>query len=181
VTGAARKSFDGVFSSMSEVARQKFIAQQPIQRMQHFARLLGWNDLRFCPFRRPESPDGFFVFYGTTDEKFNLQIGQRTDLGEKHYAAAVIAERYGISFVPHQPFTLCDDPAELLAEANRLRPLLARSNFKNPQWRRWLAEQHPTWIMHRYRQRNKFLNEVRQRAEQLAKQMRKQGLNPYDA
>jgi hypothetical protein len=154
--------------------------QQPVQRMQEFARLLGWNDLRFCPLRRPESPGGLFAFYCTTDAKFNLQIGQRSDLGISRYAAAVIAERYGISFVPHQPFTLCDDPAELLAEANRLRPLIARANFKNRAWRRWFAEQYPPWIMHRYRRRNKFLNAVRQRADQLAKEMRKQGLNPYD-
>jgi hypothetical protein len=166
---------------MSEIDRQQFIAQQPIRRMQEFARLLDWNDLRFCPLRRPESSHGYFAFYGTTDEKFNLQIGQRSDLGENGYTASVIAERYGISFVPHQPFTLFDDSAELQAEANRLRPLLTRSNFKNRDWRRWFADQYPIAIMHCYRQRNKFLNEVRRRADQLAKEMRKQGLNPYDA
>ena len=164
---------------MDEPSRQRFIAAQPLSRIQTFARLLGWNDLRLHVVSWPESPAGFFPAYCTTDERFNLQIGQRHDLGPDHYAACVIAERYGISSAPHQPFTLFPDDESLRAEARRLFPLLGRANFKNPHWRRQFALKYPIRIMHRYRQRNKFLNEIRYQADALAQKMRKLGLNPY--
>jgi hypothetical protein len=165
---------------MDEIDRQRFIAAQPIRRVHEFARLLGWNDLRLWVFPRPESAGGFFAAYCTTDEKFNLQIAPCPSEGEDCYTAAIVAERYGITAVPHQRFTLFADSNALAAEANRLTPLLARSNFKNPQWRRWFAEQYPIWIMHRYRRRNKLLNHQRDRAMLIAAEMLHRGLNPYD-
>lgn len=160
--------------------RSAFLALQPIQRVQQFAEFLGWRDVKVEAFAWPESADGFLVLYATTDERFNLQISRRHDLGPDHYVAAVVAERYGITSVPHQPFQLFDDLELLQAEARRLFPLVGRANFKHPAWRRQFAEQYPIRIMMRYRQRNKFLNQQRDRAVQIAAGMRSRGLNPYD-
>lgn len=162
------------------MSRAAFIAAQPVQRVQQFAELVGWPDLRVYAIEWPEFEGRFFVAYCTTHERFNLQIARRQDLGPDHYTACVVAERYGITAVPHQPFQLFDDLSALQAEANRLFPLVGRANFKNPAWRRRFAEQFPTWVMMRYRRRNKFLNHQRDRATHIAVEMRNRGLNPYD-
>jgi hypothetical protein len=146
--------------------RQSFLASQPTACLQEFARQLGWNDLRLeCfPIVSPLFPQGYFALYSTTDSKLSLQIGPRADLGPNCYSIAVVASRYGIVAAPHQSFTLFDSPAELQTEIERLRPLFARVNFKNPAWRKTFARENPLWVMQQYRQRNKFLAQIRRQA-----------------
>ena len=81
------------------MSRAAFIAAQPVQRVQQFAELVGWPDLRVYAIEWPEFEGRFFVAYCTTHERFNLQIARRQDLGPDHYTACVVAERYGITAV----------------------------------------------------------------------------------
>lgn len=162
-------------------SRRQFIAEQPEARVQKFARLLGWNDLRLHAIKSPSLSAPFIAAYWTTDARFNLQITGCPNLGETHYQATVVAERFGITAVPHQAFQLFEDAEELIAEALRLCPWLGRSNFKNRCWRQWFAERYPIWIMRTYRQRNKRLNRIRRQANALAASARRNGVSPYCA
>jgi hypothetical protein len=164
---------------MDQDSRRRFIAEQPEARVQKFARLLGWNDLRLHAIESPSLSAPFIAAYWTTDARFNLQITRCPNLGETHYQATVVAERFGITAVPHQAFQLFEDAEELMAEALRLRPWLGRSNFRNRGWRQWFAERHPIWIMRIYRQRNKTLNRIRRQANALAASIRRNGVSPY--
>ena len=78
------------------------------------------------------------VFFQTTDEKLHLQINPHPIGQSKHFRATVIATRYGfpLNAVGFHDFSLTgsDDNLRLIAE--KLKPILSRSNFKNKEWRK---------------------------------------------
>ena len=123
------------------------LERQPLLRMQRFAELLGWRGLQLDCIRDPKVEGGVFISYMTSDWKFNLQINTQPHGQMRFHAATVKAERYRFSGLPFQSFELFDDEGCLQKEADRLRPLLARRNFKTPAWRRRFAAEHPKLVL----------------------------------
>lgn len=139
---------------------QQFIAAQPVLKMQRLAKLLGWNGLRLEYGRTPnderfneEIRGRLFVYYMTTDEKFNLQINTYPHGQTRRHQATVKAERYGIIHTGWQHFELPDDEASLVRLAETLKPLLKRSNFKNRAWLKGFAAQNPNLVLPKHRRR----------------------------
>ncbi|MFN0020220.1 MAG: hypothetical protein ACKVP0_18315 [Pirellulaceae bacterium] len=127
--------------------------------MQRLAEFLGWNGLRLEYGRIPkdertkaELRGQIFIYYMTTDEKFNLQINTNPHGQTRQHQATVKAERYGIIHTEWQHFELPDDEASLVRLAETLKPLLKRSNFKDRDWRKEFAAQNPH-LVHSKRRR----------------------------
>ena len=137
------------------IRRREILAQQPLARMRHFASLLGWRGLRLFSHRIPEEalgpevniPDGIVIYYDTSDLKFSLQINTFPHGQTRFHSATVKADRYGILHTGWQPIELFDEDEPLMAEAQRLQPLLGRHLFKDRQWRWSFALQHPELYM----------------------------------
>lgn len=122
--------------------------QDPLDSIRIFAAALGWHGLRPYCFTievslSHEWPLGeICTSFTTPDVKFNLQINQAVPERFGKYRASVVAHRYDIR---HVDFFDCafDTIDSAKSEAARLFAHLARSNFKNPRWRRGYLEHHP--------------------------------------
>ena len=111
-----------------------------LNELQRLAELLGWRGLR--EFHHSYGP---IIWYETPDRNLHLQINANPQgQGQtKEFEATVVAVRYGFS-----PSAVCFHRFSLTAEtvtaaAERLRPVLARSNFRDRQWKRFLASRAP--------------------------------------
>ena len=130
------------------VDQRRILGARPIHRMRWFASLLNWHGLQLewvLPHDVMEQtavPD-LVVYYMTTDPKFNLQINEVSSGQSITHQATIKAYRYGIRHVDWHAFTLSDDNAELMSEADRLRPYLDRSLYRNREWRTELKLRHP--------------------------------------
>src|SRR5687768_236494 len=110
-------------------------AASPFYELQRFAELLGWRGLRQERTTSPHSGDAI-VWYWTTDRKLFLQINPYPQGQAEEYEATVVASRYGLapSAVGFHRFSLTTE--EITAAAERLRPILSRSNFRNRERRK---------------------------------------------
>lgn len=143
----------------SESDIQRLIAAQPLRQMQRLAELLGWKGLRLewgripdVEHANPELRGQVFIYYMTTDEKFNLQINTYPHGQARRHQATVKAERYGIIHTDWQHFELSNDEEGVIQLAEALKPILKRSNFKDRAWRKDFATQNPH-LVHRKRRR----------------------------
>lgn len=117
-----------------------------------FAAELGWRgitrtDITLTADNHGNLPIGTVVTcFSTNDIRFFIQINQAVTGQFGKYNVSVAAERYNIRSMN---FEVCefDSIAGSIAEASRLAPLFARSNFKNPKWRRQYLEQNPTRLL----------------------------------
>lgn len=89
---------------------------QPVRRVQYFASLLGWYDLRpdffldsFEHKPGPNFPLGVMLLYRTTDARFNLQVTARLAQGPDEYALFNRCPRFGFDSVGPAEFTLFPD------------------------------------------------------------------------
>ena len=137
---------------------QRFIAAQPLRPIQRLAELLGWRGLRLEYGRIPDDEGTeeelrgrLFVYYMTTDEKFNLQINTNPHGQTRRHQATVKAERYGIIHTDWQTFELPDDEEGLVLLAEALKPFLKRSHFKDRAWRKHFAAKNPHLVHSRRR------------------------------
>ena len=108
-----------------------------LERFYHLkciADLLGWRGLRQEQMSAPDSGEPI-VWYWTTDRKLFLHINPSPQGQAENYAATVYAERYRIPFtaVGFHPFSVYETAEDA---ANRLRPILACSDFRNREWRK---------------------------------------------
>jgi hypothetical protein len=123
-----------------------------------FASELGWHGLkrtevRFSPATHGALPVGTVVTcFTTTDPKFFIQINQQEAGVFGQYSVSVVAERYGIR---PTDFVTCEFNSNggAISEAERLSPMFARANFKNPKWRRQFLEQNPTKLLRKNKRR----------------------------
>lgn len=134
--------------------QRRVLASKPIDRMRWFASLLNWNGLQLE--RVPCSPDeiaawgvpgGIIAYYMTPDLKFDLQINENPIGQSVTHHATITADRYGIRNICWHPFTLFDDDDALRREAQRVRPWLDRSLYKNRRWLREFKARHPDMLL----------------------------------
>jgi hypothetical protein len=136
--------------------QRAIVLSRPYWRMRRFASLLGWNGLRmeWIAFTEEEAAkcdtvpiSRILVSYLTTDAEFSIQINEKPAGQIRHYQAMVGPFRYGFRPIGWLPFELFDDDAALLAEAVRLRPWLARRQFRDPKLRAAFRAQHPELLL----------------------------------
>ena len=124
----------------------------PSVLVRHFAASLGWygltrTDLVLTPDICGSVPAGTVVTCSSTsDMKFFIQINQTVPGEFGKYNVSVVAERYDIR---PMDFGTCEFETtdEAGSEAERLAPLFARKNFRDPRWRRRYLEEHPEKLL----------------------------------
>ncbi|HJT32426.1 MAG TPA: hypothetical protein VJ783_10320 [Pirellulales bacterium] len=145
----------GDLASLSPEQRAIVLAK-PYWRMRWFASLLNWNGLQLQWLRLSAADAAALpgvrepeiaVFYVTTDREFHIQINELPDRPTLHQAT-IGPFRYGIG--PHvgwHRFELFDDDADLIAEAQRLKPFLDRQQFRDPARRAAWKKGHPDLVL----------------------------------
>lgn len=137
--------------------QRAIVLAKPYWRMGWFASLLNWHALQLewvnlsqiAATRGPDVPESkILVYYVTTDREFHLQINELPD-HPKLYQATVGPFRYGIGLIGWHRFELCDDDADLIAEAQRLKPFLDRQQFRDPVKRAAWKKAHPEFVLKR--------------------------------
>jgi hypothetical protein len=137
--------------------QRAIVLAEPCWRMRWFASLLNWNGLRleWVRFTDEDASNSIgvpesriLVSYITTDQEFNIQINALPDR-PRLYQATVVPFRYGISpiKVGWHRFELFDDDARVAAEAQRLKPLLDRQQFRDPARRAAWKKAHPEFLL----------------------------------
>ena len=139
---------------------------EPCWRMRWFASLLNWNGLELGWVRFSDEDASrwasvpasrILVHYVTTDQEFHIQINGLPD-HPRIYQATVGPFRYGISQtkIGWHRFELFGDRNKLAAEAERLKPLLDRQQFRDPARRAAWKKSHPEFLLkgRRWRRRN---------------------------
>lgn len=131
--------------------QQRYLESRPINRLRQFASMLHWHGLQLNYLLiTPDTPgfdntdDPLIVWFATPQWKFCLHINERSghDAPLTH-CAAVVPFGYGLRPDVFQSFTLFDDPHQLAAEADRLRPLLDRRYWRRKSWRQSFLLAHP--------------------------------------
>lgn len=120
--------------------------------VRHFAESLGWHGIEQTEIvLTPEAAGGLpagtvVTCWSATDLRFFIQINQKTSGEFGKYNVSVVAERYNIG---PMDFVACEfeTAAEAESEAQRLSPLFARRNFRDPRWRRRYLEEHPEKLL----------------------------------
>ncbi len=128
------------------------VVMNPSMLIRRFAASLGWHgiertDIVLTPETAGGLPAGTVVTcWSTTDLKFFIQINQKTPREFGRYNVSVVAERYNIG---PMDFVTCefDNVEEAQREAERLFPLFARKNFRDPCWQRAYLEEHPERLL----------------------------------
>lgn len=131
--------------------QQRYLESRPIDRLRQFASMLYWHGLQLnyhlMPPHTPgisETDDPLIVYFATTHWKFYLQINERGGHdAQLTHCATVVSFGYGLRPYEFQSFTLFDDPLQLAAEADRLRPLLDRRYWRRKSWRKSFLLAHP--------------------------------------
>lgn len=126
----------------------------PSLLIHHFAAALGWHgiertDITLSAEICGNVPAGTVVTcWSTNDLRFFIQINQTAPGRFGAYNVSVIAERYNIAPLD---FASCEFKTieEAHAEAQRLSPLFARTNFRDKRWRRRYLEEFPQKLLHR--------------------------------
>lgn len=156
--------YDGDFSTLSSEQRQ-IVLTRPFWRMRWFASLLGWRGLQLSWLRLSDEnlakskmsvedaklywPGMILIHYQTTDVEFKIQINEQSPHNSCRYKATVGPHRYGLAFVGWHPFELFKSDADLVAEAERLRPVLDRQQYRNPIRRARFKRAHPELLASR--------------------------------
>lgn len=148
----------GDLANLSQ-AQRAIVLAKPYWRMRWFASLLSWHGLQLQwlrlndidAVRWPNVPDAkVLVYYATTDREFHIQINELPDRPSLHQAT-IGPFRYGIGHVGWHRFDLFDDDADLIAEAQRLKPFLDRRLFRDPVSRAAWKKAHPELILKRHK------------------------------
>lgn len=142
--------------------QRAIVLSKPYWRMRWFASLLNWHGLvlEWVRFGDEDartsigvSESRILVYYVTNDREFHIQINELPD-GPNVYQATMGPFRYGIGChfaIGWHRFELFENDAELVAEAQRLKPFLDRQQFRDPVRRAAWKKAHPEFVIKRRR------------------------------